>query len=90
MAIKPKKVVGENVLDKVVRLLKEFNDRNVAEGADAEVELHLSPNGAGQLVYFSQDSDEESVIYNFSTIAELIHFLQMSPIDQMREIRDNV
>lgn len=87
-AKKNNRIVGENILNRLVRLLNEFNERNVT--GDAEVELRLSPNGAGQLVYTKQDPDEDAVIYDFSDTAQLIHFLEMSPIDQMREIRANL
>lgn len=85
---KNNRIVGENILNRLIRLLREFNERNVT--GDAEVELRLSPNGAGQLVHSVQDPDEDVVIYDFSNTTELIHFLEMSPIDQMREIRANL
>jgi hypothetical protein len=82
------RVIGETVLDRLVRLLREFNEKTVQ--GDSEVELRLSPNGAGQLVHSAEDPDEDVVIYDFRNTTELIHFLEMSPIDQLREVRANL
>lgn len=86
-AEKKNRFVGENTLDRLVRLLGEFNERNTQK--ESFVDLVLQGNGVSYLAISTEEIDQQ-MLYSFSNTQQLLHFLEMTPIDQMREIRDNV
>lgn len=86
-ADKKNRFVGENSLDRMVRLLKEFNEKSIK--GQQYVDVIIEATGAGRLVIMTENSDP-TTLYDFGSLLELLHFLQMSSIDQMLEIRGNL
>lgn len=75
--------MGENALEKTVRLLARVNERFADPGNEAEqfVALRLKPDGAGCLYY----ADGE-VMYEFAGVEQLTGFLDGSLASQVKAI----
>lgn len=80
------RVVGENAVSRLVRLIDRFNDRF----ADPEVEgmeniyLRLGRSGRGTI-----SSGEGAHLLRFASTEELLEFLDSSTAAQVRAIREN-
>lgn len=80
------RVVGENAVSRLVRLIDRFNDRF----ADPEVEgmeniyLRLGRSGRGTI-----SSGEDAHLLRFESTEDLLEFLGSSTAAQVRAIREN-
>ncbi len=88
MQDKQKRFVGENALQKMQRLLKDFSDQNVA--GDGAIDLLIRPDGRGSLVHMrpiDPEDEGEQVIFQFVSLDGLMQFLEASPVERLKMVR---
>jgi hypothetical protein len=72
----------ENALQEIVRMLGIFESEVCEAGTNEVVQLHLSPDGSGEVMFGS--IHVKSTMYRFTTLAELKAFLAAKCPERMR------
>jgi hypothetical protein len=74
--------VGENAVEKVIRLLKQYNE-DLVKGR-SNIEMRLEADGSGKLIHVkSGPRGTDLPIFNFSNVDVLLEFLQA---DELRRV----
>lgn len=81
MAVEQKRGVGENALQKTVRLLKKLNVELIEEGSAEYVDMVMEGQGGGRLVLTCSSSVVE--LFKSDSMEELVRFMEGS---QLRRI----
>lgn len=76
------RIVGESVLDKLVRLLASYNREMIVEGAGSEIQLVLSLDGAMQLRLVTH-VDPPKTIVGFRSSAEAFGFFEGTQLERV-------
>jgi 23S rRNA U2552 (ribose-2'-O)-methylase RlmE/FtsJ len=83
-----KKAIGENALNRSVRLLRELNEKLIKSG-NQEIELRLSGDGSGQLALLEGGEVLVSgyTLFEFDSTDQLVKFLEADALTQMRALK---
>lgn len=87
MVLKPaNRFVGKNTLEKVVSLLKEFND--VLDEDEGFVDLTIEKGGNGYLKNCTRADPTGTPFFTFKNLAELQKFLEGSQLTRLIMVSD--
>ncbi len=82
----PKRNIGENALQKIVRLLGKLNAELCEEGSGQNIDLVLEATGSGALM-LEKGTFPPYPLWTFEALEELANFLEGSKLSQMLAIR---
>jgi hypothetical protein len=88
--VAPKRSYAENANQKVLRLLKKFNEDMVVPGSGNHIDLVLEAEGSGYLI--TSNAGEESRtnnLFRFSSVETLVQFLEAGPLQRLEMVRDS-
>ena len=74
--------IGENALQRTVRLLKEFSVK-VGVQDNQEIQLRLAPTGEGELVL----APAEETVFSFETPEQMTKYLEGGTLSQILKSR---
>lgn len=77
------KHVGENALEKMVRLLKAFNAEVIPEGSGEYIDLVMEATGRGTLVLKGREPGPFD-LFTFKSLDELVNFLLANQMDRIK------
>ena len=72
--------VGENALQRMVRLLREFSQKMVKD--NQEIQVRISPDGSGELSAV-EGGFLDSPVFNFHSPEELVRYLESGALSQI-------